>query len=193
MQADADGVIVDQEGLDNSTNSAKSTTVQNQLLTFSPMQPWSTLGTMSATMVQMIVSYCDLWEANACLHSAGSESMAAKTDNCCDMTTIIGMPTPATDRILLGTVTENKKLYTKREVAGADKARETLARMGYPVKQAMCSSGKNLVRYHRTRFLHCRRYLWEGHCIDNSSRPWRSATVIKAGIESFLLSRSSAS
>jgi hypothetical protein len=102
----------------------------------------------------MIVSYCDLSEANACLHSAGSESMGAKTDYCCDMTTIIGMPTPATHRILLGTVTENKKLYTKREVAGADKAREMLARMGYPpVKQAMCSSGKNLVRYHRTRFL----------------------------------------
>lgn len=65
--------------------------------------------------------------------------MAAKTDYCYDMTTIIGMPTPATHRILPGTVTENTKLYKKREVAGADKVREMLARMGYPpIKQAMC-------------------------------------------------------
>jgi hypothetical protein len=48
---------------------------------------------------------------------------------CCNMTSIIGTepPTPAVHRILLGTETENMKLYTKREVAGADKAREMLA------------------------------------------------------------------
>jgi hypothetical protein len=53
---------------------------------------------------------------------------------CCNMTSIIG----TVHQILLGTVTENMEMYTKRKVAGVDKAREMHARMGYPsVKQAI--------------------------------------------------------
>jgi hypothetical protein len=244
VQADAEGVIVDQEG-------------QFEQLGKVYYSPESTANILSyAAMVDAghDVSY-DGQNVRFLLRPLESKRVLTfskkRVDGsenrfyCCNMTSIIGTepPTPPVHRILLGTVTENMKLYPKREGAGADKARVMLARMGYPsLKQAIdiCSSGRNFditardfqiadaiygkdiasikgkTTKHQTRVavetsivqqeqvLLVDVMFVEGvpsliglsHPLDltlcktlldfDPSQPFRSATIVKAGIESFI-------
>ena len=59
---------------------------------------------------------------------------------CCDMGDKVN------DRVLVETVAENMKVYTKREISGATKARDMLGKMGYPpISEAISiiGNGKN--------------------------------------------------
>ena len=57
-----------------------------------------------------------------------------------------GMGDKENDRVLVETVAENMKVYTKREISGATIARDMLGKMGYPpISEAISiiGSGKN--------------------------------------------------